>query len=231
MIREIAAEGAQDGRWGRRCRRIRPGAIDLRRQPIKLRGFPCLQPEPAMSQSQAIIVPRISTFPGHEARARVILRWLVERRVVEALPTTCGRGSAGMGYAIAEGARRVVVHPDRLPFGEAINGLEVITKRCIYTPTRGFAEEAGCPECRREIGEALFESLDDWMPGLTDNFTCPECGFEDDINGFLFIPACAFSNLGFIFNGWAAAGFRPAFLEEFAERLGSPCALIEVQPD
>lgn len=50
-----------------------------------------------MSHSQAIIVPRVSTFPGHEAKARMILRWLAERRIVEALPTTCGRGVGGMG--------------------------------------------------------------------------------------------------------------------------------------
>ena len=179
-----------------------------------------------MSHSQAIIVPRISTFPAHEAKARMILRWLAERRIVEALPTTCGRGVGGMGYAIASGARSVVQHPEHLPFGEAINCLEVVTRRCIYTPTRDFAEEAGCSECRREIGEALFESLDEWMPKQTDNFTCPECGFEDDINGFLFIPACAFSNLGFIFNGWGEAGLRQSFLDEFAERLGFPVALV-----
>ena len=182
-----------------------------------------------MGDSQAIIVPRISTVPAHEARARMILRWLAERRIVEALPTTCGRGAAGMGYAIAPGARQVVRRPELLPFGQPINGLEVVTKRCIYTPTRDFAEEAGCPECRREIGEALFESLDEWMPRHTETFTCLECGFEDDINGFLFIPACAFSNLGFIFNGWAEAGFTPAFLDEFAERLGFAVALVEVQ--
>lgn len=182
-----------------------------------------------MSYSQATIVPRISTFPGHEAKARVVLRWLSERRIVEALPTTCGRGVGGMGYAVMPGARSVVLHPDRLPFGEAINGLEVVTNRCIYTPTRNFAEEAGCPECRREIGEALFESLDEWMPGQTDNFTCPECGFEDDINGFMFIPACAFSNLGFIFNGWGEAGFHQSFLDEFSARLGFRVALVTDQ--
>ena len=182
-----------------------------------------------MSHSQAIIVPRISTFPAHEAKARMILRWLAERRIVESLPTTCSRGVGGMGYAIASRAQRRAAS-GALAFGEAINGLEVVTKRCIYTPTQGFAEEAGCPECRREIGEALFESLDEWMPRQTDNFTCPECGHEDDINGFLFIPACAFSNLGFIFNGWGEAGFTQAFLDEFAERLGFAVALVIDRP-
>ena len=179
-----------------------------------------------MSHSQAIVVPRISSFPGHEAKARMILRWLAERRIVEALPTTCGRSVGGMAYALGSGARNVVLHPERLPFAEPINGLEVVTKRCIYTPTRAFAEEAGCPECRQEIGEALFESLDEWMPAQTDTFTCPECGYEDDINGFLFIPACGFSNLGFIFNGWGEAVFAQPFLDEFAGRLGFKVAVV-----
>ena len=49
------------------------------------------------------------------------------------------------------------------------------------------------------------------MPGHTDNFTCPRCGHEDDINGFYSLQPCGFSNLGFIFNNWADAGFKPVF--------------------
>ena len=132
-----------------------------------------------------------------------------------------------MAYAIAPGASRVVEAAGQLPFAQPVNGLEVIYRRCIYTPTEGFLEEAGCPECRQEIGEALFESLDEWMPGETDNFACPLCGHEDDINGFLFLQPCGFSNLGFIFNGWAQARFTASFLQEFAERLGYPVAVVE----
>mgnify|MGYP006203020783 FL=1 len=66
------------------------------------------------------------------------------------------------------------------------------------------------------------------MPGQTDNFTCPECGHEDDINGFLFLQPCGFSNLGFIFNGWMDAGLRPAFVEEFGERLGFAVRQVRV---
>jgi len=219
MIRE---KGCEERRW-----RFRPGAIDLRGQRIKLRGFLSPFVRAVMSHSQAIIVPRISTFPAHEARARLILRWLAERRIVEALPTTCGRGASGMAYAIAPGARNVVLRPELLPFGEPINGLEVVTRRCIYTPTGDFLEEAGCPRCRQEVGVPLFESLEEWWPGETDNFTCPECGFEDDINGFLFLQPCGFSNLGFIFNGWAEAGLLPSFVEQFGERLGFAVRLVQ----
>jgi hypothetical protein len=178
--------------------------------------------------TQSIIVPQISSFPGHEARARLILRRLVKLDVVEEQLSTCGRTYNKMAYAIAPGACRVVEHPDALPFGQAVNGLEIVTKRCIYTPLKDFAEEAGCPECRREIGEALFDSLEDWMPGHTDNFTCPECRHEDDINGFLFLEPCGFSNLGFIFNDWLQASFKQSFLDEFAERLDRPVSWVKV---
>ncbi|WP_137819583.1 sugar ABC transporter ATPase [Pseudomonas sp. 2FG] len=188
-----------------------------------------------MNQQQSIIVPQISTFPGHEAKARSILRWLVQRNIVAAQPSTCARGGNRMGYAIAEGARAVMNIPvgaelsDYLPFGQACNGLEIVTKRCIFTPYKGFLEEAGCPECRREIGEALFDSLEEWMPGHTDNFTCPECGHEDDLNGFMFLQPCAFSNLGFIFNNWVGSHFKASFLDEFAERLGRLVTLVQVR--
>lgn len=180
--------------------------------------------------AQCILVPQISSVPAHEAKAQQMLNWLVRREIVAALPTTCGQGGNGMAYAIAAGARRVVEHPQYLPFGQPHNGLEIVTRRCIYTPTRDFREEAGCPQCRQEIGEPLFESLEEWWPGETDNFTCPECGFEDDINGFLFLQPCAFSNLGFIFNGWSAAQFRQEFLDAFAERLGFALRVVQVEP-
>ncbi|GIZ13648.1 sugar ABC transporter ATPase [Pseudomonas sp. NCCP-436] len=170
--------------------------------------------------SQLILVPQISTVPAHESKAQSLLAWLVRQQIVEALPTTCGFGGRGMAYAIGPAARRIAERPDLLPYGQRYNGLEVISGRCIYVPTGDFLEEAGCPECRQEIGVPLFASLEEWFPGETDVFCCPECGFEDDINGFLFLQPCGFSNLGFIFNGWVEAGLRPAFVEAFAERLG-----------
>ncbi|MGV8843473.1 MAG: sugar ABC transporter ATPase [Pseudomonas sp.] len=181
-----------------------------------------------MREQQAIIVPKISSFPAHEARSRAMLRWLVQQNIVEAQVSTCGRSSNKMANGIAAGARRIVEHPELLPFNQPINGLELVYERCIFTPLEDFQEEAGCPECRQEIGAALFDSLEEWMPGHSDNFSCPECGHEDDLNGFLFLEPCGFSNLGFIFNNWAEAVFKQSFLDEFAERLGYPIALVRV---
>ncbi|WPP00849.1 sugar ABC transporter ATPase [Pseudomonas sp. HR96] len=179
-------------------------------------------------QTQAIIAPRISTLPVHEPRARAILRWLVRKDIIEEQPSTCGASGNRMAYAISAGARAVVERPELLPFGDVVNGLEVITDRCICTPQDGFLQEAGCPQCRREVGEALFDSLEEWMPGHTDNFACPECGHEDDINGFIFLQPCAFSNLGFIFNNWERAGLKKAFVAEFADWLDQPVAHVSV---
>ena len=181
-----------------------------------------------MNQQQAIIVPQISSFPGHEAAALKLVRWLTRQNIIEAGLSTCGRTGRYMGYGIAAGARKVVERPELLPFGQQVHGLEIIYRRCIYTPTRDFHEEAGCPESRQEVGEALFESLDEWFPGHTDNFICPLCGHEDDINGFLFLQPCAFSNLGFIFNNWADAVFKPDFLQQIASVLGFSVRVVRV---
>ncbi|NQD96517.1 sugar ABC transporter ATPase, partial [Pseudomonas sp. CrR25] len=64
-----------------------------------------------MGDHQAIVVPQISSFPGHEARARALLRWLVQQNVVEELASTCGGSGNRMGHAVAPGARRVVERP------------------------------------------------------------------------------------------------------------------------
>lgn len=213
-------------RW---CEAHRLAAIlDVTDSEIKLPSPEYSSDRPFMD-TQSIIVPQISSFPAHEAKARAILRWLVKLNVVEESLTTCGRSFNRMAYAIAPGARRVVENPDALPFGQPVNGLEIVLKRCIYTPQQDFKEEAGCPECRREIGEALFDSLEDWMPGHTDNFMCPECRHEDDINGFLFLEPCGFSNLGFIFNNWLDAGFKSSFIEAFAERMDRPVSHVKVR--
>ena len=184
-----------------------------------------------MGDQQFIIVPQISSYPGPEARARRILRWLVELDIVEPRLTACGIGHGGQGYAMAPGADKVLDLPAgvALPLGQPRTSLEIVTERCIYTPERGFAKRARCPQCRREIGEALFEHLEVWMPGESDNFECPECGFEDDLNGFVFAQPCAFSDLGFIFNNWPGQYFLRGFLDEFAARLGFPIRVVQVQ--
>ena len=43
-----------------------------------------------------------------------------------------------------------------------------------------------------------------------------------------FLP-CGFSNLGFIFNNWAEAGFKQSFLDEFADWLDQPVAWVQVE--
>ncbi|TBU98391.1 sugar ABC transporter ATPase [Stutzerimonas kirkiae] len=171
-----------------------------------------------------ILVPQISSFPGREASARLLLRWLLQRDIVAVVPVP---DRHGLRYPFSAGVSVALAHPGRLE--DATRGLRIVLDRCIYTPERGFLGEAGCPECRREIGEALFESLEEWMPGHTDNFTCPECAFEDDINGFLFPQPCGFSDLGLIFEGCAAAGLRENFVAACAERLGFAVRLVTVE--
>lgn len=184
-----------------------------------------------MSDRQFIIVPQISSYPGPQARARKIHSWLAGLGVVEARLSPCGLRPGALGYAMAPGAEKILDLPAGmvLPLGAPRTGLEIVTERCIYTPERGLERRARCPQCRREIGEALFEHLEVWMPGESDNFECPECGYEDDLNGFAFAQPCAFSDLGFIFNNWPGQYFLRAFLDEFVARLGFPLRVVPVE--
>lgn len=186
-----------------------------------------------MINMQSIIVPQISTYPAPDARARKVLAWLTAQQIVEEQLTTCALSGNRMGYGIAQGARQVMemdgAPDDCLPFGRSVHGLEIVTQRCIFTPEQGFEKRARCPECRKQVGEVLLESLESWMPGETENFICPHCDHEDDINAFPFTQPCGFSNLGFIFNNWDGAYFKPSFLAEFAERLGRSIALVRVR--
>ena len=75
-----------------------------------------------------------------------------------------------------------------------------------------------CPQCQSEYTYEDGAQL-----------VCPECGHEDDINGFLFLQPCGFSNLGFIFNNWDGAYFKADFLAQFAERLGQSVRLVQVR--
>jgi hypothetical protein len=188
-----------------------------------------------MINMQSIIVPQISTYPAPEARARKVLAWLTAQQIVAEQLSTCGSHGNRMAYGITEGIRQVMDIPeglapeDCLPFGRSVHGLEIVTQRCIFTPEQGFDKRARCPECRKQVGEVLLESLESWMPGETENFICPHCDHEDDINAFPFSQACGFSNLGFIFNNCDGQYFKPSFLEDFAERLGRPISLVLVR--
>ena len=183
-----------------------------------------------MTLRQTILAPRLSSHPRVGRTAVDLLGWLAASGVVRAEASPClpsrGRRGHAPGPRLTEMLRLAPGMDD--PRDYADGGLEIVTERCIFTPLDGFEGRARCPACRREIGEALFEHLEVWMPAESDNFACPECDHEDDINGFDFSQPCAFSDLGFIFNHWPARAFAPAFLEEFRRRLGQPLAVVEV---
>lgn len=173
-----------------------------------------------MPLKQFILAPRISSYPGAEAKAREVLRWLVKEEIVQPFPSRCVPYATG--YAPAAGVSKVLTGP--LP----TQGLQIVTERCLFMPEQGFSGKARCPECRKPIGEPLLEHLEEWVAGETENFTCPECGHEDDINGFAFEQMCVFSDLGFIFHGWNGDALAPSFIEALAARVGYDLSRVHV---
>ena len=169
--------------------------------------------------SQSIIVPKISTLPVHEPRARAIVRWLVRKNIINEELTTCGRTGNRMAHAIAEGAREVVLHPQALPFGEPVNGLEIVTKRCIYTPAKGFLGEAGCADVARKSAKRCSKASKTGCPGAR-TISLPACGHEDDINGFLYLQECGFSNSGLHLQQLGRGGVQAEFYRRVCRMAG-----------
>ncbi len=68
-----------------------------------------------MLQQQSIIVPQISSYPDPEGRARKVLRWLSQQRIVEPQLSTCVAGGNGM---VCEGLKQKCSESKKPPGGQ-----------------------------------------------------------------------------------------------------------------
>jgi hypothetical protein len=92
-----------------------------------------------MSDSYISIVPKVKEYPHHKQKAGEIINWLTSRDIIKTHLSDCTLGK-DLGYAVSEGAKKVVEEPEYLPFDLITNGLEVITEMNIFHPGE-FADE------------------------------------------------------------------------------------------
>jgi len=170
----------------------------------------------AMSDNSISIVPQVSAYPDRQLKAQEIVDWLITERIVEPSASRCLL-SSDLGYSIAKGAKSTAIYPDSLPFGLAVNGLEIVTERQVFDAGSNGIDKIICPKCAQNIVSDNWD-LDSWSNNETDELTCTKCGLRSDIHQFHFEPARGFSNLGFRFWNWP--GLTPAFIKEFEQKLG-----------
>lgn len=108
-----------------------------------------------MSDHSISIVPRQSSFPNNSKKAEEILKWLTSQDIIKTTLSDCILNSVN-GYAISDGARKIVTNLDKLPFDISGNGLEITTKRKIFDTGENAMDECLCPSCK---GNIAFE---DW---------------------------------------------------------------------
>ena len=113
-----------------------------------------------MSDYSISIVPKRSTFPGKEARAKEILDWLISLDIVKPDLSDCILSDKN-GYAISDGAKNIVDDIDILPFDLTINGLDVVTERQVFDTGVNGMEKLICPNCKQDISvsSCLFQLL------------------------------------------------------------------------
>ncbi|SFE85379.1 hypothetical protein [Thermoflexibacter ruber] len=175
-----------------------------------------------MNNYSISIVPLVENYPNHAAKAQEIVNWLSEIKAIKKEKSICTLDKEG--YAIDEGAEKLVEFPEELPFGLQVCGLEVITQSHIFTSGERELETVLCPSCKKEMREYFENQVHLWES--TNNFIiqCPHCQAKHPIHAFHCEPIWGFSNLGFKFWNWT--DFTYQFIEDFEQRLGCEVRVV-----
>lgn len=175
-----------------------------------------------MNNYSISIVPLVENYPNHAAKAQEIVQWLSEIKAIKKEKSICTLGKEG--YAIDEGAKKLVEFPEELPFGLEVCGLEVFTQSHIFTSGERELETVLCPSCKGEMREYFENQVNLWES--TNNFIiqCPHCQAKHPIHAFHCEPIWGFSNLGFKFWNWT--DFTYQFIEDFEQRLGCEVRVV-----
>jgi hypothetical protein len=176
-----------------------------------------------MSDSSISIVPKRSTYPQNETKAKEILDWLVSLDIIKPTPSDCIL-SEKSGYAISEGAREVVDDIETLPFHSTVNGLEIITERRVFDTGENGMEKLICPNCKQDISGEEWSFFEEWDEGKSDNITCPLCNVANDIHQFDFEPEWGFSDLGFRFWNWPP--LNQSIINKFTQKLDCDVVVV-----
>lgn len=175
-----------------------------------------------MSDHSISIVPRLSAYPDNKTKAKEILDWLISLDVVKPTLSDCTLQEEG-GYAVSEGAKKVTVQPDDLPFDLITNGLMIVTERQVFDTGENFIYELTCPDCNTNIAFDDWD-LKPWSNKENDNLVCTQCGHEIEIHNYTFEPEWGFSDLGFTFWNWP--DFTNDFISEFRKKLDCEVSIV-----
>lgn len=176
-----------------------------------------------MSDHSISIVPKLSSYPDKQNKAKEILDWLVVLDIVKPTLSDCVL-SSNSGYAVSQGANLVTTEPAHLPFDLITNGLELITERQVFHTGENGIEQLICPSCKQDIANEDWEFLSEWGDNKSNNLTCPLCSVASDIHNFKFTPEWGFSDFGFTFWNWP--NLTKNFINDFKQKLGCDINIV-----
>jgi len=175
-----------------------------------------------MSDFGISIVPTISEYPDRHTKAAEICAWLIAESIIASKLSDCILNK-NLGYSIGKQAYKAVTTPSLLPFNLAINGLELVTERAVFSTE---LEKLICPTCRSNIASDDWDLMP-WVEQESTGIICPQCAREASIRQYNFKPTWGFSNLGFTFWNWPT--LTQQFITEFETRLGCTVSVVSQQ--
>lgn len=90
-----------------------------------------------MGDAYTCLIPGDGDFTNKIEKAKAILDWLISEDIVKAIESDCVLGLENKGYAVSEGAKKIV---GEAPFDLQTNGLEIITEDFDFDLCEMFPE-------------------------------------------------------------------------------------------
>ena len=176
------------------------------------------------------LVDRDIPIAAAEGAASKIVRWLIDRGVIEPRAKDCVLSRDKLGYPPGLNYRDVIDLPagcDDYTLDTLTNGLEIEIGRQVFYTTWGLT--LVCRKCSGRVDgrgdDAWSQAVGEWYHEKgADMFACPACGHAEPVTEWTYDPPWGFGNLGFTFWNWPP--LRPSFVTELSERLGHRTVLV-----
>ncbi len=152
-----------------------------------------------------------------------IRSWLIESQVIEPSPRDCVFG--GMGYPPLN-YEQVVDGPAYSQHFRKLktNGLQIKIGRTVFLNGQSGVTVT-CPKCNAPCKNSWANAIDEWYKSTgPGTLKCLECGNEQSVTEWTFIPAWGFGNLGFTFWNWPP--LKQSFINEMKRRIAHRTVFI-----
>jgi hypothetical protein len=173
-----------------------------------------------VSENAIIVCELATTAAEAPARAQVVTKWLLERRIIEPNPEP---HEFLRPSAFRAGPRAVEAAPDLRTYSLPSNGgVDIVSTRRVHHPIGNY-EPPRCPSCGAP-NDAAHDLIEGWLEGEEPDVECAACAKTHLLGDWSGEFNFCVSEIAVRFNNWPP--LAPRFLEELSARLGARVRVV-----